>query len=148
MASCIWCARSILISSRAQMSGEVFFFSERHYFLSGALQTLWDVCCAPLVFLSLRTTQHDSRSATQRGADYAKVLETCRCRYHSQIGIRTGSGTGSVQIPLQFGSGTGFFRKCEWYLSESGSKTTQDVCLSVRPSVCLSVTVYSFLNNS
>ena len=37
--------------------------------------------CAPHVFWSLRTTQHDFWSATQRGADYAKVLETCRCRY-------------------------------------------------------------------
>ena len=92
--------------------------------------------CAPHVFLSLRTTQHDFWSATQRGADYAKGLETCRSRYQWYICIWTGSGTGSVQIPKQFGFGTGNFGKCEWYLRQSAPKAAPDVCPSVCSSVC------------
>ena len=80
------------------------------------------------MFLSLRTTQHDFWSATQRGADYAKGLETCRCTYLGGIGIRAGSGTGSVQIPLAFGFGTRNFGYCDRYLRRSGPKTAQDVC--------------------
>ncbi len=35
---------------------------------------------APRLFFELaKTTQHDFWSATQRGADYAEALETCRC---------------------------------------------------------------------
>ena len=37
---------------------------------------------APCLFFELaKTTQHDFGSATQRGADYAKGLETCRYAY-------------------------------------------------------------------
>ena len=60
----------------------------------------------PACFLSLRTTQHDFWSATQRGADYAKGLETCRCVYKGGMGIWAGSGTGSVHLPVRFVSGT------------------------------------------
>ena len=47
----------------------------------------------PACFLSLRTTQHDFWSATQRGADYAKALETCRFTFKRGLCHRTGSGT-------------------------------------------------------
>ena len=60
---------------------------------------------------ALRTTQHDFWSATQRGADYAKGLETCRCVYKGGMVIRTGSGTGSVHLPVRFAFGTRNFRK-------------------------------------
>ena len=96
------------------------------------------VFCAPHVFLSLRTTQHDFWSATQRGADYAKALETCRCTYLGGIGIRAGSGTGSVQIPLRFGFGTRNFGYCDRYLRQSGPKTVPDVCASV----CVTLIVF------
>ena len=46
--------------------------------------------------------------------------------------VRTGSGTGSVHLPVRFAFGTGIFRKCEWYLLQSGPKTGPNVCASVR----------------
>ena len=83
----------------------------------------------PACFLSLRTTQHDFWSATQRGADYAEALETCRCTYPGGICIRTGSGTGSVQIPLLFAFGTRNFGYCDRYPPQRGPKTVPNVCL-------------------
>ena len=49
----------------------------------------------PACFLSLRTTQHDFWSATQRGADYAEALETCRCTYKAEY------ASGPVPEPVQ-----------------------------------------------
>ena len=85
---------------------------------------------APRLFFELaKTTQHDFWSATQRGADYAEALETCRSTYKRGICIRTGSGTGSVLLPLAFAFGTRNFGKCEWYLRRSGPKSDPDVCV-------------------
>ena len=92
---------------------------------------------APRLFFELaKTTQHDFWSATQRGADYAEALESCRCTYKCGICIRTGSGTGSVQIPLAFAFGTRNVGYCDRYLRQSGPKTCPDVC-------ALDVTFYS-----
>ena len=85
----------------------------------------------PACFLSLRTTQHDFWSATQRGADYAEAFETCRCAYLGGICIRTGSGTGSVQIPLLVDFGTRHLGYCDRYLRQSGPKKGPNVCASV-----------------
>ena len=49
----------------------------------------------PACFLSLRTTQHDFWSATQRGADYAEALETCRCTYKAEY------ASGPVPKPVR-----------------------------------------------
>ena len=114
---------------------EIKVFCTIFHSLSCILLSRKYIFLRPACFLSLRTTQHDFWSATQRGADYAKGLETCRSRYHWYICIWTGSGTGSVQIPKQFGFGTGNFGKCEWYLRQSAPKAAPDVCAFVRACV-------------
>ena len=53
--------------------------------------------------------------------------------------VRTGSGTGSVHLPVRFAFGTRNFRKCEWFLSKTGPQTGPNVC------PCLSVAFYSKL---
>ena len=66
--------------------------------------------------------EHQHGTPDQRGADYAETLETCWSSYSPQTAIWTGSGTGSVQIQLQFSSGTRNFRKLQLYLCRSAPK--------------------------
>jgi hypothetical protein len=52
---------------------------------------------APRLFFELaKTTQHDFWSATQRGADYAEALETCRCTYKAEY------ASGPVPKPVPY----------------------------------------------
>ena len=75
--------------------------SSRHAYCGSNL--VGDLCSGylrPACFLSLRTTQHDFWSATQRGADYAKALETCRCTCIQRRNMHP------VRFPNRFGAFT------------------------------------------
>ena len=98
---------------------------------------------APRLFFELaKTTQHDFWSATQRGADYAEALETCRCTYKAEY------ASGPVPKPVRC--------RYRWHLASEpeifGNATGS--CVEVVPKrvqmcVCsFVVAFYSFLNNS
>ena len=86
---------------------------------------------APRMFFGACEHQHGLR-ADQRGADYAEHFQMCRSRNTPQTAIWTGSGTGSVQIQLQFGSEPEISANCNSICAEVGQNRVQmsDVRLS------------------
>ena len=89
---------------------------------------------APRLFFELaKTTQHDFWSATQRGADYAEALETCRCTYKAEY------ASGPVPKPVRC--------RYRWYLASEpenfGNATGS--CVEVVPKrvqMCVRVCVW------
>ena len=92
------------------------------WFPSAASKYYCIILIAPRLFFELaKTTQHDFGSATQRGADYAEALETCRCTYKAEY------ASGPVPKPVRY--------RYRWHLASEPefSGNANGICSKVVP---------------